>query len=352
MKNFKTRLIALTALLCVALSSFAGCSSSEKDNGSSGSSPKTGSDSSASDEEPVVVSPFTWGSASDSGLKEPRSETVSNAIDLESDDPVKKDKVDPKKEASTQLVAVLDSNGEPVTEVVEATNNKGEKVTEAGGQPVTEVVPKVQVVEVTQPSSEGSTGYIATGNVNGDSSKTTKSSTSDNSETPTSADNNNSDNNTSSYTPHTDGMYAMWIDISKNEDFFFNDSFVKIKFKVKEDIPDGDYNITIVPDLSSIKGVTVKPDNVYSGTITVGGSAGTVDVSGEQGLVIYGDKVSANKGDTVELCLNMKNNPGLAALCVWFYYDSNALEMIDCVPDGEFAEIAGDKTQIDTKGNA
>ena len=346
MKNFKTRLIALTALLCVALSSFAGCSSNS-DSDSSDSSPKTGS-SDSSDEEPVVKSPFTWGSASDSSLSEPSTEEVSNAIDLDSDDPVKKDKVDPKKEVTTELVAVLDSNGEPVTEVVEATNNKGEKVTEAGGQPVTEVVPKVQVVEVTKASDEKSTGYVATGNVNGESDKTTKASTTDENKN---SDNSDSNNNSSDYTPHTEGMYAMWIDISKNENFVFNDSFVKMSFKVKENTPDGTYNITIVPDLSSIAGVTITPDNVYSGAITVNGSAETVDVSGDSGFVIYGDKVSAKQGDTVDLCLKMKNNPGLAALCVWFYYDSNAFELVDCAPDGEFAEVAGNKTQIDKKGD-
>ena len=84
-----------------------------------------------------------------------------------------------------------------------------------------------------------------------------------------------------------------------------------------------------------------------NGSIKVGDvAADSVDPSSMNGFAIYGDKLSAKQGDTIEFCINMKDNPGLAALCVWYYYDSNAFEIIDCVPDGEFAEISRNSTQM------
>lgn len=40
----------------------------------------------------------------------------------------------------------------------------------------------------------------------------------------------------------------------------------------------------------------------------------------------------------------MKNNPGLAAVLMWFYYDSNAIEIEDVTAAGEFETFARPQT--------
>ena len=275
MNNFKKRLIALVALTCVALSAFASCSDN-KDDADSSSKSSNKSESSEVSEEPMTAMPFKWGSASENDI-------TMDGVDINEDDPVKADHVDPTKatessdesssaESTTEYVA-----GEPITEIVTVTEANGEVATEANGEAVTEV-------------------------------KTITNAT------PEPTKNDNQDNNSTEATTNTEyisntkGMYAMWIDISKNENFVFNGSVVKVTFKVKENAPDGVYDISINPDLSSIEGVTITPD-------------------------------------TIELSINMKDNPGLAAFCIWYYYDSNALEIVDCYPDGEFSEVSKNSTQ-------
>lgn len=306
MKNFKKRLIALVALTCVALSAFAGCAGKEN------------SSKNESSEEPVNAVPFQWGGEDD--------DITMDGVEINKDDPVKADHVEPSKssdessssnesskseEGTTGYVA-----GEPVTEIVPVTEANGEPVTQADGQPVTEV----KTITNSTPQPDNSSG------------------------------NNNSNvksNTDSDYVSNTKGKYAMWIDISKDENFVFNDSFIRVTMKVKDDAPNGIYDISIDPDLSSIAGVSIIPDTIMNGSIKVGDvAADAVDPSTMNGFAVYGDQISAKQGDTIEFCINMKDNPGLAALCVWYYYDSNAFEIIDCVPDGEFAEVSRSSTQM------
>jgi len=317
MNNFKKRIIALVALTCVALSAFAGCADNESDGDSSKKSKKN--ESSQSSEEPMTAMPFRWGSESDNGI------TI-DGVDINKDDPVKADHVDPTKassetsEADTATDTTAYIAGEPVTEIVTVTDANGQAVTEAGGQPATEVK------TITNATPEPTTGNNT--NNNDDTTATVA---------------NNTD---AEYVSNTKGMYAMWIDISKNENFVFNDSVIKVVFKVKDTAPDGVYDISISPDLSSIEGVTIDADTIVNGSIKIGdGSADVVDPSTMNGFAVYGNHVTAKQGDTVEFSINMKDNPGLAAFCMWYYYDSNALEVIDCYPDGEFAEVSKNSTQ-------
>lgn len=143
------------------------------------------------------------------------------------------------------------------------------------------------------------------------------------------------------YVAETDAKYFMWVDIAKDKDYVFNDEFIKLSFKIKEDIPDKDYTIRLKPDLSDIKGVSIYPDSVIHGTIRVNsGSIALVDVSAETGMAVYGDNIACKQGDTVDYYINFKNNSGIAGALIWFYYDSNAMELVSLKPVGEFAEIA------------
>lgn len=303
MKNITKKIIAVFAVLCVAATSMAGCGDKKK-----------------SDEAITQYALEVGKSGDDNPL------TLGDTqINLDAPDPETSEdetSASDKKEEEEVVEEVTDAEGQPVTEVVKVTEAGGEAVTDSNGETVTE---KVKVTTAVKKSSSG-----------GNNSSATSANSNENS--------GNSGDTTSDYTPATDGRYYMWLDISKNENFYFEGDMLKMSFKVKEDIPDGDYKIRITHDLSSIAGVSLNSScQSVDGTIRVNnGDIEPNDVSDKTGMVIYGDNVACKQGDTIDYYINIKNNEGLAAFCIWLYFDSNALEFIDdaACASGEFEAIA------------
>lgn len=289
MKNITKRIIAVISVLAVASMGLAGCG---KKNGTT--------ENSAPKQYPFVVGEAAEGNALTAN--DPN-------VDLNKEDPVAGpgniETPEAEKEPQTEVVEATEADGQPATQYVPVTEADGQPVTEADGQPATEAVVVTQVV--TKPAEKEET---------------------------TSAP---------AYTSKEDGRYAMWLDISKDENFFFEGDMIRATFKVKEGIPDGDYSVRISPDLSDVAGVAIYPEKTIDGVIRVNnGEIEAVDVSQETGMVFWGDSIACKQGDTIDFNINIKNNSGLVAFCVWFYFDSNALEFIEATPSGEFETIARD----------
>ena len=291
MSNSRKKAIALATVICVAFSSLVSCaapgesSSNNKNDSNSVQSTDSGKNETdpddleqiKNDKGAVIGTPFQSGSVEDF------AETgMPVKDDLDADDPTTK---------------------EPATEIVEVTDANGEKATDADGQVVTEIVTKA-------PSADD-------------------------------------------YVSKTDKRYCLWIDISPDPDteteykgvkiikdgYAFNDQVIKVTFKIKEGIPEKDYAVRFNPDFSSLRGVSMKP-KVIQGNIRVGGDIEAQDVAGETEFVAYGDNISAKPGDTVDYYINLKNNPGLAAMLLWVYYDSNAMDVQSITAAGDYAKIA------------
>ena len=291
MSNSRKKAIALATVICVAFSSLVSCaapgesSSNNKNDSNSVQSTDSGKNETdpddleqiKNDKGAVIGTPFQSGSVEDF------AETgMPVKDDLNADDPTTK---------------------EPATEIVEVTDANGEKATDADGQVVTEIVTKA-------PSADD-------------------------------------------YVSKTDKRYCLWIDISPDPDteteykgvkitkdgYAFNDQVIKVTFKIKEGIPEKDYAVRFNPDFSSLRGVSMKP-KVIQGNIRVGGDIEAQDVAGETEFVAYGDNISAKSGDTVDYYINLKNNPGLAAMLLWVYYDSNAMDVQSITAAGDYAKIA------------
>ncbi|SEK26071.1 hypothetical protein SAMN02910353_00307 [Ruminococcus sp. YRD2003] len=296
MKNITKRIIALFAVVCVAASSFAGCGDKES------------SSKSASSEEAVVQMPLEIGSAKDGNAIGTAPAELTTSAPAATTTAAAED--------TTEIEDVTDADGQPVTTVAVVTDASGAAVTDAAGSTVTEVV-KVTTV-VNKPAATA--------------------------EAPTTA--------AVKYESKQDGRYAMWLDISKDENFFFEGDFLHIVFKVKEGIPDGDYKVRISPDLSDVAGTAVYPSKVIDGTVRVNkGNIDAIDVSGESGMVFYGSNVACKQGDTIDCYINIKNNTGLVAFVIWFYFDSNALEFVSAEASGEYKKIARD-TEVGAGGKS
>lgn len=319
MKNFRNKAIAIAALVCVAMTSVTGCSSKGSSSESANYTTKEEITIEHVEDENgnAIITPFQYGKSSDLEGFTPNDDS-----DLNEEDPtesVTTKKTDSSSEDTTEIVS----------EVVEVTDASGETVTQENGEAVTEVVTKT----------------ISAGNKTSDNSKTTDSGDdSGNGNSGGSAETISVDD----YQSYTDSMYAMWIDISQDGGYVFNDEVIRITFKLKDNIPDKDYAVRFNPDLSTYDAISLTPE-VLQGTIRVGGDIDAQDVSGYTDFVAYGDNISANPGDTIDYYINFKNNPGLSAVLIWFYYDANAMEVVEVAPAGEFAEIASAKTQTGTK---
>lgn len=322
MKNVMKKVIAVFAVLCVAMTSVVSCSDGKGNSGSSSTSNGgSGDGSSLSDEDKqeLMQMPLNIGEAGDGNALAGDGE-----LDLDGDDPVAVTtaKADAKTTTANNAVVtavqeVTDANNKPVTQAVQVTDADGAVQTDANSQPVTQMAVVTEVVTV--PADENS-GTPDTTDAPDD---TTQAANSD-------------------YKPKNDGRYAMWIDVSKDDNFYFEGDMLKATFKVKEGIPDGDYKIRIAPDLADVAGVSVKPSKVMDGTIRVNnGEIEAADVSNETGaLVFYGDNIACKQGDTIDFNINIKNNTGLVGFCIWFYFDGNALEFVDACATGEYEEIA------------
>ena len=310
MSNFKKRIIAVAAIACIAAVPFTGCSDSS-------SSSKNGnaniSDDVIKNANNGMIEPFQVIDG-DSGSK-----VNYNGVDINAPDPVAPTEnstsyvvvTDAKGENVTEYVPVTDDKGEKVTEIVTVTEAGGEKATESDGKDVTSAVEVTEAVTVTE---------IAT--------------------SPTKP---------ADYQSKTSSKYILWMNLEKDVDYDFQGKFVKMSFKVKDDAPEGDYQVTINPDVSTVAGKSLnKSIKVFNGLVRVGGSVEAQDVSNVDGPVIYADKVSAKPGETVDFYLNFDKNPGCAAMMICFAYDSNALECISPQAYGDFAEVAASHTQQGT----
>lgn len=304
MTNIRKRIIAIAVLACMALSSIAGCSNNSVGKGTSATKTEISGDDSSSTESSDTTTAA-------SAVEEITLEKIENEQGMQVATPftVGSSSGDNPFNLSDPEDgnASVDTTEPPTTKIenVVVTDAAGAAVTDAAGAQVTETV--VVTAPVNNNTSEGD------------------------------------------YKTETDSMYALWLDISQDADYVFNDQYIKITFKIKDGIPNKDYAVRFNPDFSNNVGKTIHPDKVAQGTIRVGsGDIEPMDVSGDEGFVAYGDNIACNQGDTIDYYINLKNNPGLVATLLWFYYDKNAMEVVSVAPAGEFADIAK-KTTVGQK---
>ena len=78
--------------------------------------------------------------------------------------------------------------------------------------------------------------------------------------------------------------------------------------------------------------VTVNFENFLSDSSIGSSGESRKDVS----KIVEKLELLANSTGGDDFNINVKNNTGLAAFCIWFYFDGNALEFVDACATGEF----------------
>lgn len=318
MKNY--RLLSAFILSGMILASFGGC----EDKKESSSTSDVPSAESSLDESQIaaVQKPglkFTYGEPSTSGntLDNP-DPTAPATTSSKSGSTVTSvaTVTDAQGSAVTEIVNVTDSAGAAVTTQAVVTDNAGTPVTEAGGVTVTTVVNVTEAVHKTE---------VVT-----DSQKP------DNTETTTSGG--------SSYQADMKTFNAMWLDVSESKNYTFNDTFIEVKVKINEDIPDGKYPINITwPDFAAydpdVIGKSIDPDHTVNGYIYVNTPAEEQTIPSD-GFTVIAENVEAKQGEEAVIKFDIKNNPGICAVNFNFEYDENAVTIDSAYAVGEFEKIS------------
>lgn len=203
------------------------------------------------------------------------------------------------------------NGGQTATSYVVVTDAAGEPVTDANGETVTEAV----VVEGGSNGGNSSSGNTSNGG-------------------------NSSTNGGSSYTPSMKTFQGYWMDMSLGEDYVFNGDFIDITFRVKDDAPDGNYEVSGGScDFANYAAKSVKADFIPA-CITVGDATPESTGSAQSGtFTISGDSVQAKQGDEVTVRFSISDNPGLVALIFQARFDSNALEYVSAVVGDDCSDI-------------
>ncbi|MDE5945930.1 MAG: hypothetical protein K2G63_01285 [Oscillospiraceae bacterium] len=320
-KHIGNKILSAIVLSAMILATFGGCGDK---NSSSDLSSLTQSEIDAV-QKPGLK--FTYGepveSQNELDKADPTAPAVTSASENNSNNVVTSVAVvtDASGNAVTEIADVTEAGGAVVTEKVVVTDDAGVAVTEAGGEVVTTVVNVTQVVQKTEvitniPQSSG-------GN---DTQVTT------------------SGNNNNNYQSNMKSFNAMWLDVSEHQNYTFNDTFIEVKVKINQDIPDGKYPINITwPDFAcydpEMIGKPVKTDHSVNGYIYVNTPAESQDIPSD-GFVVYAENVEAKQGEEAVLKFAIKNNPGICAVNFHFEYDENAITIDEAYAVGEFEEIS------------
>ncbi|MDO5560697.1 MAG: cohesin domain-containing protein [Oscillospiraceae bacterium] len=122
-----------------------------------------------------------------------------------------------------------------------------------------------------------------------------------------------------------------------------------VTFKIKEDAPDGDYNIELLHGDDSDTGSFVKYDskkkysNLDGGIISVGSGSAYDDNPSPDDYDTYANlsNACANRGETVTLNLNAENiHAGIGAFTLKIRFDSSVMELTDISQGSVFDSIS------------
>lgn len=312
MKNYKRKFLITALISALVVSAFSGCSKKKEE--------------SESIDESVLKQPisFNFDAGKDNDTADGEDLNAADPTDAaESSGSESSESGNESSEGDIEYIEVTEADGQPVTTYIVVTDDKGQPATDSKGETQTTAVKVTSTVK---------------NNSNGNSSNSGQS------ETTTASG--NSGSSSSDYVSKTKSAYAMWLDISENKDFVFNDEFIQITFRIKEDTPEGVYDVNISnPDFASLADnvKSVLPDTVINGKVYVSENAEPQrEVTDSDGFCVYADNVSAKPGDEVTLTFSMKNNPGLCAINFWFDYDQNAMEIVKGEAVGDFGDIANE----------
>jgi len=144
------------------------------------------------------------------------------------------------------------------------------------------------------------------------------------------------------YEPDYKNHQAFWLDMSQQADFVFDGELLVYKLKIADDAVDGVYPIQYYfTDIANWDANTVKDVTLNVGYVCINAEAPAADQPTGAGLTINPGTVTAKPGDTVELPINIVNNPGFVGFRLRMRYDSKAMTIVDAGAGKDLHSQAG-----------
>lgn len=131
-------------------------------------------------------------------------------------------------------------------------------------------------------------------------------------------------------------MQAWWMDLSQRKDFVFDGEYLVVTFKIKENVADGIYPVTIEwLDFTNWDAQAVHFTGI-DGAVVVGDDVEENKFNDDDSPQVMASNVSGKPGETVTVSFNIKNNPGIAGNVFRFGYNSDALEYVSGTEGADF----------------
>ncbi len=316
MKSFRSRLAAILTVCAIGLTCSACGKSDSSSSDSSDSSASLSDDASSSDD--ASGSTETLSSEEVEALQ--KQDMVIYDYDVEDEESANV----PINENTNSDDSDSSSDDENEESYVIVTDENGEEATDENGSVVTEIVDNSSSSSSSSDSSNNASDSSTSSSASDDASSSDSSS--DNSDI--SSDSSSNDDSEDSYTSSIAGKLVYWLNMSSG-DQTFNGDFIDVTFKVKEDIPDGNYEIGIgTCDFANYAAETITYAST-NGYVTVGDAVTpTVETEGDGTIQLACESVMAQQGDEITIRFTMQDNPGIVALIFRFTYDQNALEYV------------------------
>ncbi len=216
-------------------------------------------------------------------------------------------------ETSGEDTTAAQKQYEEVTQAMNVTDAEGHGVTDAAGQSVTEWV----VVETREIQNQGGQDPVQ------------PAATDAPAQTPATEA-------PAAYEPSYDTCKAYWLDMTQQGDYNFNGEFLTITFEVNQDVPDGNYPVTIATtDIASWDLVKYTPVCI-NGEVAVNSTAAAQDEMSSDDFCLKVNSETAKQGETVTMTIDLANNPGFCGFVIDIQYDSNALSIIEASGGKDF----------------
>lgn len=210
-----------------------------------------------------------------------------------------------------------------VSEII-VTDEKGKSVTDKNGEEVTEKVfvdEKGNIVTNidNKPISVENNSNVTVSSKNENLTTDKKTTTS-----PIVSDANNSSM-----------QYArmVFLDMANVQNMITGDgNIAKVTFKVKENVPNGEYEIMIDLEPENIQFTNTDMEDIpykikKSAIISVGAPLKETVIPNTSDFSIYMNNATANAGETVEMFIDIKNNPGFIVFVLDIAWDKSIFEI-------------------------
>ena len=148
------------------------------------------------------------------------------------------------------------------------------------------------------------------------------------------------------YEPSITSYQAFWLDISECEDFVFNGDLLEFEIEISKDAKDGVYPVECYyGDFSNYSANTDENSSILK---NVAFRPGYICINSEQPetpqlgseMTLTPETISAKPGDTVRLKVRIDNNPGIVAFVIRMHYDQNIMKIVNAGAGKALGDLA------------